>query len=345
MLRAFFILIIMAIQGNKRVMLTRDSILSKISEYDVFMLYMPHKGWKLNQVTFSPFRNERNPSFVIGNRNGYISFIDFGDTSKRGDCFQFVQDLFNLSSMDEVLRVIDRDFGLGIASGKDVGRYKMIVSNYEQPEDLGKRYSLIQVKTRKFTHEELAYWNEYHQDISDLRRENIYSISKLYLNRQQFSLKETELRFGYLYDGHWKIYRPFGDKKSKWVPNNVPITAMDGKEDIKDCNVAFVNKSKKDYMVMKKIFPCCCAVQNEGLGCFSKENVDYLKENSKRQILSFDSDVTGVQNSQQITKMFGMEYCNVPRYLLKQGIKDWADWAKVDGLEPIEQFLKKKRLL
>lgn len=345
MLRAFFILIIMAIQGSKRVTLTRDGILSKISEYDIFMFYMPHKGWKLNQVTFSPFRNERNPSFVIGNRNGYISYIDFGDTSKRGDCFQFVQDLFNLSTMNEVLRVIDRDFGLGIASGKDVGRYKMIVSNYEQPEDLGKRYSLIQVKTRKFTHEELAYWNQYHQDISDLRRENIYSISKLYLNRRQFPLSDTELRFGYFYDGHWKIYRPFGDKKSKWVPNNVPITAMDGKEDIENCDVAFINKSKKDYMVMKKVFPCCCAVQNEGLACFSKENIDYLKSNSKRQILSFDSDVTGVQNSQQITKMFDMEYCNVPRFLLKQGIKDWADWAKVDGLEPIEQFLKKKRLL
>ena len=48
------------------------------------------------------------------------------------------------------------------------------------------------------------------------------------------------------------------------MPNNVPITAMDGKEDIINCNVAFINKSKKDYMVMKKVFPCCCAVQNEG---------------------------------------------------------------------------------
>lgn len=335
----------MAIQGNKKKLLTTESIFSKITEYDIFRFYMPNKDWKLNQVTHSPFRNEKNPSFVIGNKNGYLSFIDFGDTSKRGDCFQFVKDLFQLSSIDEVLKLIDRDFGLGISYGKDVGHYKMIVSNYKQPEDLGKRYSLIQVKTRKFTKEELEYWNQYHQSLDDLRDNNIYSISKLYLNRQLFPLKETELRFGYLYDGHWKIYKPFGDKKTKWVPNNVPITAMDGKEDIKNCDVAFINKSKKDYMVMKKIFPCCCAVQNEGLGCFSSDNINYLKENSKKQILSFDSDVTGVQNSQQITRMFDMEYCNVPKYLLKQGIKDWSDWAKVDGLEPIEQFLKKKKLL
>ena len=333
------------IQGTKKLKLEINTILSKISEFDIFMFYMPHKNWKLNHVTNSPFREEKNPSFVIGNKNGYLSFIDFGDTSKRGDCFQLVQYLFNLSSMDEVLRMIDRDFGLGIASGKDIGSYKMIVSNYVQPENLGKRYSLIQVKTKKFTNEELAYWNEYHQDITDLRRENVYSVDKIYLNRQLFPSKSTELKFGYLYDGHWKIYRPLRDKKNKWVPNNVPITAMDGMEDIKNCDVAFINKSKKDYMVMKKICPNCCAVQNEGLGCFSKDNVDYLKENSKKQILSFDSDVTGVQNSQQITKMFNMEYCNVPKHLLQEGIKDWADWSKVYGIKPIEEYLKQKQLL
>lgn len=335
----------MAITGVKKTTLTPESILRKISEYDIFMYYMPDKGWKLNQVTLSPFRKERNPSFVIGNKNGNLSFIDFGDTSKRGDCFQFVKLLFNVSTIDEVLKMIDRNFGLGISSGKDVGKYKMIVGNYKQPEELGKRYSLIQVKTRKFTHEELAYWNDYHQDISDLRENNIYSIDKLYLNRQLFPLKPTELRFAYLYDGHWKIYRPFNDKKGKWVPNNVPITAMDGMDDIKDCDVAFINKSKKDYMVMKKVFPCCCAVQNEGIACFSEDNIKYIKSNSKRQILSFDSDDTGVKNSQQITEIFDFGYCNVPKELLKEGIKDWADWSKVYGLKPIEEYLKQKQLL
>lgn len=335
----------MAITGVKKTTLTPDSILRKISEYDIFMYYMPDKSWKLNQVTISPFRKERNPSFVIGNKNGNLSFIDFGDTSKRGDCFQFVKLLFNISTIDEVLKMIDRDFGLGISSGKDLGKYKMIVGNYKQPEELGKRYSLIQVKTRKFTHEELAYWNDYHQDISDLRENNIYSIDKLYLNRQLFPLKPTELRFAYLYDGHWKIYRPFNDKKGKWVPNNVPITAIDGMEDIKDCDVAFINKSKKDYMVMKKVFPCCCAVQNEGIACFSEDNIQYIKSNSKRQILSFDSDDTGVKNSKLISDKFGFDYCNVPKIYLDEGIKDWALLAKEKGLKTVERILKEKDLI
>jgi hypothetical protein len=306
---------------------------------------MPDKSWKLNRVTYSPYRNESNPSFIIGNKNGNLSFIDFADTSRRGDCFEFVKTLHNLSSMDDVLKLIDRDFHLGIASGVVTEEYKKIVSEYKQPEDVGKRYSLIQVITRKFNNDELAYWNSYHQSLQDLRDNNVYAVKKVYLNKSLFAIKDNELTFGYFYDGHWKIYRPFADKKVKWVPNNVPITAMDGKSDIKDCKIAFINKSKKDYMVMKKLFPCSCAVQNEGLGCFSAENVEYLRANSEKQILSFDSDVTGVTNSQQITKVFGFGYLNVPKKYLTEGIKDWADLAKIHGMEVIENYLKQKKLL
>ena len=325
--------------------LTPQAVLQKISEYDIFRFYMPEKGWKINQATFSPFRQENNPSFLIGNRKGFLSFIDFADTSKRGDCFTFVKMLHNLSTMDDVLRMVDRDFGLGFLPHTATGDYKVITKEYKQPEEVGKRYSLIQVITRKFTNEELAYWNDYYQSLDDLRANNVYAIKKLYLNKQLFPLKDTELRFGYYYDGCWKIYRPFADKKSKWVPNNVPITAMDGKEDIVNCKVAFINKSKKDYMVMKKVFPCCCAVQNEGLGCFSDGNVEYLKANSDRQILSFDSDETGVHNSKQITELFGFDYTNVPRKYLSEGIKDWADLVRAYGYYPVENYLRQKELL
>ena len=332
------------IKGQRKIALTPESVLSKISEYDIFMRYMPHKNWKLNVATLSPFRKEDNPSFMISNRYGTLFFIDFADGTKRGNCFTFVKLLHNFNTIDQVLRMIDQDFGLGISTGI-VGDYKRIISEYKQPEDLGKRYSLIQAVTRKFTNEELAYWAQYHQSIDDLRANNVYSLSKVYLNKQLFSLKDTELRFGYLYDGHWKIYRPHVESRYKWVPNNVPITAMDGKEDITNCDVAFINKSKKDYMVMKKLLPCCCAVQNEGIACFSEENVDFIKSNSKRQILSFDSDPTGVENSKQITNLFGFEYLNVPRSYLSDGIKDWADLAKDYGMSTIEKLLKKKKLL
>ena len=336
----------MGITGRlKPSFLTPEKILEKITEYDIFKYYMPNTDWEPNVVTFSPFRNERNPSFMIGNKQGRLTFIDFADTSKRGSCFDFVRMSFNLKDLKEVLALIDRDFGLGFSRETNTEQYKRIVSQYIQPVRAVKAYSNIQVVVKPFTNDELAYWNQYHQSLDDLKANNVYSISKVYLNKQLFPVP-FELRFGYLYDDKWKIYRPHAkDKKSKWVPNNVPITAMDGKDDIKQCDVAFINKSKKDYMVMKKLFPCSCAVQNEGLGCFSPENVEYIKSNSASQILSFDSDITGVENSQQITKIFDFGYCNVPRKYLSEGIKDWADLARVHGMQTIEDYLKEKQLL
>lgn len=306
---------------------------------------MPH-AFELNEVTYSPFRDERNPSFMIGNRHGRLTFIDFGDTSKRGSCFDFVKALYYLKDLNEVLELIDRDMGLGFKVHTRTHEYKRIVSEYKQPIKAPKVYTNVQVVTRAFTKDELAYWNDYHISLDDLKANNVYAISKVYLNRQLVPAPISDLRFGYLYDDKWKIYRPFAkDKRYKWVPNNVPITAMDGKDRIKDCDVAFINKSKKDFMVMSKIFPCSCAVQNEGLGCFSPENVEFLKTNSRKQILSFDSDVTGVQNSQQITQLFDFDYCNVPKKYLEQGIKDWADLAKHHGLQVIEDYLKDKGIL
>lgn len=338
----------MGIKGKKRIILNQKNIFDRITDYDIFKFYMPHNDWEVNDVCISPFARgseyEKHPSFMIGNRSGSLSFIDFGDTSKKGDALTFVKMIFGLNDMNDILKKIDTDFKLGISSGKFSTDYKKITQSYKQPESLGKRYSLIQVVTRKFTNEELAYWNDYHQDIEDLKRENVYSLSKVYFNKKLYTLG-SELRFGYYYNGYWKIYRPFGSKKTKWAPNNVPITTMDGKEAIKNCDTAFINKSKKDYMVMKKIFPTSCAVQNEGIACFNEENVDYLKNNSKSQILSFDSDVTGVKNSQQITKLFGFGYCNVHRKYLSEGINDWAELGKVYGLDTISDYLKLKQLL
>ena len=336
----------MAIGGIRIIKLNSESILDKISEFDIFKYYMPHSDWKLNTKTYSPFREEKTPSFIINQTQNGITFYDFGDSSKKGNCFNFVKMLYMCNSYNEVLRKIDFDFGLGISNNK-VKNYKNIVSKYKQPSKKPnvKSYSFVQVKTKPFTTEELDYWNDYYQDENDLKENNIYSISELFLNKKRWVVDSNELTFGYLYDGRWKIYRPNADKRYKWVPNNVPITAMDGLEDIKNCHTAFITKSKKDYMVMKKIFPTCCAVQNEGIGCFNEDNLEYIRANSDRQILSFDSDKTGVENSKVITKKFGFDYCNVPRKYLEEGINDWADLAKHYGLKVIEEYLINNKII
>lgn len=327
------------IKGKKKEELSMDSILSKVSDFQIYSHYMPYKDWELNQVTNSPFCEDKNPSFLIGNKFGGITHVAFNDPHKRGDCFSFVKQLFNLSSLNDVLEKIDFDLGLGIRGiEKD---YKSEVSKYEQPITT-KRNTLIQVVSRKFTKEELQYWNEYHQDITDLRDNDIYSIKSLYLNKKKFPLKETEIRFGYYHEGgYWKIYFPFAkNKKFKWI-GNVPLQTSWGLNNLNKDHNSLIAKSRKDYMVCRKVIPYVCGVQNESLAAFSEEFVQELKANSKVVYYGSDSDVPGKKASYAITQAFGFKHIN-PEDRLLPDCNDFACWGKTEGLGKLkEHFIKK----
>jgi hypothetical protein len=245
--------------------------------------------------------------------------------------------------MNDVLVKIDNDFGLGISSKENVNKYKEIVKQYKQPEESIKRYSLIQVKTKKFTKQELEYWNSYHIDIEDLRKENVYSVDKVYLNKQLFYTNPYELTFGYLYDGHWKIYRPYStNKRGKWL-SNVPLTTVKGLENLRPNKNTLICKSLKDYMVCKKVYPYVCHIQNESTAALSDETVEFIRNNSKEVFYGGDSDEPGKKASFDITQSFGFRHINPPDDLLPD-IKDFADWGKEKGLRELESHFIKKRL-
>ena len=334
------------IKGERIKKLTIDNVLSLISPFDIFRFYIPDKTWKINQAFNSPFRKDSNPSFMIGSKYGTLHYIDYGNTEFRGDCFQFVKQLFGLCSIDEVLKLIDKEFGLGISyTNGNTGEYKKIVSEYKQPEELGKRYCLIQVVTRKFTQEELNYWLEYYQTIEDLRANNIYSIKELYFNKKKYPIKEDDLRFGYLYEGGWwKIYFPMGDKKNKWRCN-VPLTTTYGLNNLRKDRNTLITKSLKDYLVCRKVYEHVCHVQNESLAAFSEETVEYINKHSNQVFYGGDSDSAGKDASYAITKAFGWKHINPPDYLLTHKCKDFACLGKLEGLEKLKEHFTKKGLI
>lgn len=102
------------IKGKKRIPLTTDNILKLISPYDIYRRYFG--DFKINVVTKNWIRGDENPSFIIGNATGELHHFDFADGNWRGDCFAFVKQLYSLASINDVLKLIDRDFGLGISS-------------------------------------------------------------------------------------------------------------------------------------------------------------------------------------------------------------------------------------
>lgn len=327
------------ISGKSKKELSITAILNLITAYDVYRFYFG--DFKVNEITTNHIRGDKTPSFIIGNKGGELHHYDFADDHWRGDCFEFVQTVFGLN-FNDALKKIDSDFGLGL-SDTPVGDYKQIVGQYKQPEELGKRYSLIQIITRPFTQEELAYWAQYYQTKDDLRANNIYSIKTAFLNKSKFSLSDDTLRFGYLYDGYWKIYRPYMEKRHKWV-SNVPLNLAYGLNNLQPDKNTMICKSLKDYLVCRKVYEHVCHVQNESLAAFSVETVEHIRDNSAFAFYGGDSDIPGKQASYAITEAFGFKHVNPPDRLLPD-VKDWADWAKEEGLQVIEDHLKLKGVI
>lgn len=328
------------IKGKVRIDLTAENILKLVSDFDIFRYFMPNTNWKINEATNSPFRKDVNPSFLIGNRNGYLSFVDFADSNKHGDAFEFVKQLHGCT-YDEALRIVDKEMGLGISDMSNVGEYKKIVSTYKQPEeDKEKHTVMIQVITKKFTKEDLNYWGEYYIDVQDLRDNHVYSIEKVFLNRKRFPTKDNELKFSYLFGDKWKIYFPKREKKKKWLCN-VPLTTSWGLKNLDKDHNSIIAKSLKDYMVCRKVYPHITGIQNESISACSYEFVQSLKDNSKTIFYSGDSDSAGKSASYMITNAFGFKHINPPDRLLPD-IKDMSDWARVEGLVKLnEHFIKK----
>lgn len=151
-------------------------------------MYCPVK-FVPNKAFCNPLRKDRDPSFIIGNKNGQFGHFDFVDERFRGSFVDFVMQRFNID-MKDALKKIANDFQLNKFDVK-VQERKIEPVQYKE--------TLIQVKTKPFDSQGLAYWNEYSLSIDDLKKENIYYIDQLYINRKKVNFSPTELVFGYMW--------------------------------------------------------------------------------------------------------------------------------------------------
>lgn len=319
----------------------RKLIFEKVSQEQIFRYYYPYK-FTLNQRCLSCFQKENNPSMIIGTKSqsGDIVFKCF-NSSHKGDCISFVMQMFNLDYLDS-LEKIASDFGLKESS--DI-KYEAIIKELPKTTIIRqKKAPDIVIATRPFNSDELSYWNDYYQDIEDLKRENIYVPKKIWINKNPIDLKVSELTFCYYYpeNDKWKIYFPFKEKSKKWL-SNIPLITSWGLENINKDKNTLICKSKKDYMVCRKIYSYVTGVQNESTAAFSENFVSELKKNSKLIYYGGDSDAPGKAASYLITQQFGFKHINPVDRLLPE-TKDWADWAKKESLEKLNIHFKNKRL-
>lgn len=329
------------IKGSPKKPIRLEAILDKIEPYDIYRFYLG-RDFKIGKNTASPFHSDSDPSFNINVASGGQLFhIDFGDRTKTGNCFKFVQQLYGIGFQDALLK-IDIDFGLGLWSDKKYD-YRRIIADYKKPKILkAKKECIIQVITKKYTNLQLKYWNDYHLDRSEIKEDNVFSIQKLYVNKKLINTQE--ICFGYFYESGWKIYTPFAGKgEMKWI-SNIPLDLMDGLKELVPGPLAFIQKSKKDKLVAKKFVKNTASTQNESPQSISPSNIEFLQRNFDRTILQFDPDRAGVTACTYYNQ-FGFGYVNTDKSYIQVGVKDLADMSKGMGLNEVEKFLKVKNII
>jgi hypothetical protein len=324
------------IKGVKKTNFTIEDILDKVSDYEIYRFYVGH-DFVLGRTFHSPFRKENDPSFlIVVSKTGRLHHFDHGDPSKRGDCVDFVCQMYPGMNYGRALKLIARD--LGIRDSPKGGQVKVISEARERKE------TLIQVVVKKYDTADLKYWGDYHITHNELIANDVYAVKKLYVNRERVMFSPTELVFGYLMDDKWKIYRPFAEKKHKWL-SNIPHNYISGlSRIINNCEKGVITKAKKDEIVLAKFLPNVASVQSESEISISKENIDLITSSCKITYLNFDSDEVGVQSCKYYNQ-FGFKWVNCPKgFYTPEGkmVKDFADLAKYHGLETVINHFKQK---
>ena len=152
-------------------MLRKEEILSRTNNgLLVFKHYLPG-DWRIGRHFLNPFYQDKKASCNIyfDRHSGMYKMKDFGNDSYSGDCFFLVGQLKGLdcnraADFVEILEIIDRDLGLGLASGTPVSippatvRRAVPDKTEEMPEKPVKPY---QFREQKFTPAELEYWRQY----------------------------------------------------------------------------------------------------------------------------------------------------------------------------------------
>jgi len=343
------------IKGRLKVKpLEKEDILRRITPYDIYRLYQG--SFKLNDVCVNYHRGEKNPSLIISTRlSSQLRHKDFGDKDWSGDCFNFVQQIHRCD-FGTALKIIDRDFCLGLTNGKVVNNKQIIT--WGQPEVEEKRPPLFQIiYYSHMSRQALDYWKKFGVTEADLRKEHIYQPAEIWRNRKKIPMGNL-MTFAYHYPeiDKWKIYRPFAPKRTESTPinqwkwdSNVPFDYIDNMSAIKgDCTAMFLAKSKKDRLVLMNALgtDCIADVQAEDAGCLTFENLEQFKTVDKRYIIS-DNDKKGKEFSWWLTKEHGFKHVNVPdKYLLETPkCTDFADLCYHHGMEAVISYFKTKQII
>ena len=310
---------------KKKEPLTIEYILSKVSEYDIYASYIGQ--FKPGLIYNSPFRKDTNPSFGIflSKRTGKLLFKDHG-SGVCGDVIKFVREYTGISNYNEVLQEIVKRLKI---TNKTVLKSTKPIESKE---------TVIGIVRQAFTKIDEQYWGSYHISTPTLEKYNVHSIKYYLCNGVVKGIyKDENPMYAYKVYNNFKIYRPLGDKFTKWRNNLTEFDVQGYAQLPKKGNLLIITKSLKDVMVLHEMGYNAVSPSSEST--FIPDIVlNDLKKRFKHILLCFDRDIAGVSNMRKVSLKTGLN-----GFLVHKSFKakDISDAVKTNGFESVHDWLKK----
>lgn len=322
---------------NSEDVLSKEIVLSKISEYQIFKYFCPN--FKDLGIKFlSDLRPDRSPTVSIVLFNNRLYYKDFGFPEHSFDCFSYVGFKYNIDFL-RVLALIDSTFGFGLSSGST------ITKKFKLPEDkkelVEQKHVKISVKTRQWEQKDAIFWSNFHITKRILCKFDVLPITHYWINETRFTC--NTLSYRYRFQEGYKIYSPY-ETEYKWR-SNVGMESIQGYKELpENGEIVFITSSLKDVMCLDVLDYPSIALQSEML-MPGKEIIQNLKKRFKKVIVFYDNDYLkstnpGQEMARKICDEYQLENLFIPDTYKE---KDISDLIKTYDLKTAKNVITTKK--
>tara|TARA_R110002167_G_scaffold9799_9_gene45271 strand:- start:215 stop:1216 length:1002 start_codon:yes stop_codon:yes gene_type:complete len=317
-------------------------ILSKITEYDIFVYYIP--GFKkLGKLFKSEIREDNSPTVSIIAYNNKLLYKDFGNSDHTFDCFSYVSHKYNCSFID-ALRIIDCDFNLNLNSKKAVIEFTMGYMGYRQQNipNYIKQNVIIRKKKRNWNQYDATFWGKYLVSKKILSMFAVEPISHYWVNNNRFSCKS--ITYAFRFNNRYKIYSPY-EIERKWISNTRKTDIQGYTQLPKKGERLILTSSLKDVLCLHSAGYNSIALQSE-TQLPNEKLILELKDRFNKIDILYDNDFDNVNNpgqtmAKKICDLYGFNNICLPSELR---CKDPSDLIhKVGNFNKLKIILNDKR--
>jgi hypothetical protein len=328
-------------------MVLLSDVLSKVTEKDIMEHYYSCSIKDKKAIYKNLLRNDDKPTCYFNWYRGHYYLVDRGrGRDSNFDCFTLVKSIYNCN-FSEALCFINRDMNLNISSNSIINsnnKIKIKKNDNETDKSLHLKIN-YKVKSRKWNQHDIDYWNQFNINISTLKLYNVIPVSSFesdnndsFKFKPKYKYKETDPCYAYVfkYDNciRLKLYRPL-NAISKWQ-GNINITDVFGYEQLPDeCNTVYICSSLKDLMCLHEMGFTAIAPQSE-TSDIPEEIIDNIRLRSKKLIILFDNDYTGIEQSKKYASKYNCRYIVLPHDNIS---KDVAEYVKNHGLNKTKEII------